>query len=796
MRPRILVSVAVTIAAVAIGAWAWYALSREKPLRIAEILAVYDEGKNYGAATMLYPFAEAVFPPEISAPTFRWEDTDNRAEAWVIRIAFDDGAAPLVFESRSTEWTPSEEDWTSIKKRSVGGAAKVAVIGMRRTRQDNILAVARTVLHTSPDEVGAPIFYREVNLPFIEAVKDPSRIRWRFGTVGAKEKPPIVLENLPVCGNCHSFSKDGSTMGLDVDYANDKGSYAILPVSPQMLLDRKKIITWSDYRREDREPTFGLLSAVSPDGKYVVSTVKDRSVFVATDDLAYSQLFFPIKGILAIHNRQTGEFRSLPGADDPQFVQSNAVWSPDGKYLVFAKSKVYTLKQDSAEATVLLSQAQCREFLTKEKLFLFDLYRIPFNGGKGGKAEPLQGASHNGMSNYFAKYSPDGRWIVFCRAKSFMLLQPDSQLWIVPAEGGDARRLSCNLPGMNSWHSWSPNGRWLVFCSKVFTPYTQLFLTHIDERGESTPPVLLSRFTSSDRAANIPEFVNLKPDAMEYITVNFLDDYNFSRMAREDVLSSDLDRAEAACRKALELKPDSSEALCNLGVVMARRMRMDEAIDYFTRSVKSDPKSIDARMNLAYGLTQLDRLLESLEQYREVVRINPELFAARAALGQNLLKLKRFDEAVEQLSAAVRLRPADAAIETHLAEALQRRGDFAEAAAHYRSVLQREPNFIPALMGLAIVCSKAKDPQVRDDQEAMRLAKQACNVTHHADPEPLAVLAALYADAGHYAEAAHMGRQCVEAAGKVGNTQLARAMEVVIRSYERKAGRKGETSAP
>ena len=40
------------------------------------------------------------------------------------------------------------------------------------------------------------------------------------------------------------------------------------------------------------------------------------------------------------------------------------------------------------------------------------------------------------MSNYFARYSPDGRWIVFCRAKSYMLLQRDSELYILPAEGG------------------------------------------------------------------------------------------------------------------------------------------------------------------------------------------------------------------------------------------------------------------------------------------------------------------------------------------------------------------------
>ena len=76
-------------------------------------------------------------------------------------------------------------------------------------------------------------------------------------------------------------------------------------------------------------------------------------------------------------------------------------------------------------------------------------------GVKGGKAEPMRGASGNGRSNYFPKFSPDGRWIVFCQASNYMLLQPDSQLYIIPAAGGEARRLGCNLGRMNSWHTWS-----------------------------------------------------------------------------------------------------------------------------------------------------------------------------------------------------------------------------------------------------------------------------------------------------------------------------------------------------
>jgi len=64
--------------------------------------------------------------------------------------------------------------------------------------------------------------------------------------------------------------------------------------------------------------------------------------------------------------------------------------------------------------------------------------------------------------------------------------------------------MSCNTSLMNSWHSFSPNGRWLVFSSKSRSPYTQMFLTHIDADGRDTPPILIENSTASNRAVNIP----------------------------------------------------------------------------------------------------------------------------------------------------------------------------------------------------------------------------------------------------------------------------------------------------
>ncbi len=483
-----------------------------------------------GGLEIVYPLDGAVFPPELPAPTARWVDRAG-AKAWRIVVELP-GGRRLEFRTDAPAWTVPDRAWEQIKQASRDAPARLIVVGLAGDGGGRAVSGGSVVFGTSPDPVGAPIFYREVAPPFGEAVKDPSKIVWRFGPVSSPQRPPVVLGHLPVCANCHSFSLDGKTLGMDVDYGNDKGSYVIADVAPEIVLDAPKIISWSRYRPEDGQRTFGLLSAVSPDGRYVVSTVKDRSVSAPRPDLAFSLDFFPIKGILVVYDRREGSFRALRGADDGRFVQSNPAWSPDGEHIVFARSRVHPLADAAGDDDLILPPATARKFLAGEP-FRYDLYRLPFNAGRGGRAEPLQGASHNDSSNYFPKYSPDGKWIVFCRARGYMLLQRDSELWIVPATGGRARRLACNTTRMNSWHTWSPNGRWLAFASKAFSPYTQIFLAHMDEAGRSSPAVVLERFTAPDRAANIPEFVNAGPQSIRRIREEFVGYLHYGDRVRE-----------------------------------------------------------------------------------------------------------------------------------------------------------------------------------------------------------------------------------------------------------------------
>jgi Flp pilus assembly protein TadD len=653
------------------------------------------------ALTITNPFDNAVFPPEIVAPVFRWLAPASSSPEWLVTVRFDTSPARFEHVVHTPTWRPSPEQWEVMKRHSVDGRAHVTVVGRGSRDGAEAFFQGTVALTTSKDPLRDSVFYREVILPFSDAVKDPSRIRWRFGSIANDRAPPVVLENLPVCGNCHSFSADGKVLGMDVDYGNDKGAYALTRVAKEMTLATGDIITWSDYKRDPNNPTFGLLSQVSPDGRFVVSTVKDRSVFVARPDLAFSQLFFPIQGILAVYDSATKTFSSLPGADDAAFVQSNPVWSPDGRFIVFARSRAHHLPNLRDKQRALLTPEECNEFVDGHTLFKFDLYRIPFGGGKGGLAEPLAGASGNGMSNYFARFSPDGRWIVFCQSSSFMLLQPDSKLYIMPAAGGEARLMRSNTARMNSWHSWSSNSRWLIFSSKANSPYTQLFVTHIDQNGVDAPPVLLEHLTAPDRAANIPEFVTRAPDAIARINPRFVDDVSLWRSGMALMDAGDLKRAGARFREALAINPHNSKAHVTLGNTLEAAGDNDEAMIHYNEAIHLDPSSAIGHVNAGNIFLKRNDHARAIAEFQLALKVEPDNLYAHYNLGQCYLAAGKLPEALGHLVEAERQSPDNATLCFLIGKVNERIGHRIEAVRFYKEAIRIRPDYSEAKQSLA-----------------------------------------------------------------------------------------------
>jgi hypothetical protein len=159
--------------AVALGALVvLYVTFQSNPFSVEDILAVYQQDADYGSITIEYPLDETLFPPESVPPVFRWKDSVPASRVWLVRIEFADGKTFMHFPVWRQQWTPGKEDWDSIKRKSLEQKTQVVILGIDTRNPVKILSRGRMVFRTSKDRVDAPLFYREVRLPFLEANKD------------------------------------------------------------------------------------------------------------------------------------------------------------------------------------------------------------------------------------------------------------------------------------------------------------------------------------------------------------------------------------------------------------------------------------------------------------------------------------------------------------------------------------------------------------------------------------------------------------------------------------------------
>jgi Flp pilus assembly protein TadD len=747
--------------------------------------------------TVDYPLEGALFPPEFPPARLEWRDASPRARTWTIDVRFGDGTTPSVHATSRGEpieigeidpravgptnelpkltpeqaaahaWRPDVATWEAIKKGSTARPAVVTITGYDDAGQRRAVSRGRVSIRTSTDPVGAPIFYRDV--PLMPAQGDKGVIQpldkkftpliaWRLRNV-AETGSRVVMTGIYSCANCHSVSRDGRTMGMDLDGPkNNKGMYALFPIRPQAEIRSENVIEWSTFRGKlGGKLRAGFMSQVSPDGQYVVTTINDpgkgqtdyqrrqapldlrQNYYVANfKDYRFLQVFFLTRGVLAWYSKATGMLKPLPGADDPRYVHTDAVWSPDGSFLVFARAEA----KDAYPAGSKLAE---RANDPNETQVRYDLYRIPFNDGRGGDPVRIVGASANGMSNSFPKVTPDGRFVVFVQSRNGQLMRPDGKLYIVPVEGGEARLMHANTPLMNSWHSFSPNGRWMAFSSKCRSPYTQMFLTHVDAQGNDTPAILVENSTAANRAVNIPEFVNIPPDGLLNIDAQAAEYYRLIDVASDAVEKGEDEAALPLLKQALAESPDDAVAHNTYGLALAATNHLGDAIAHFRKAAELSPDYPDPHHNLALALVQEGRSEAAIPEFRRALALKDDYPEAHSGLGGVLAKKGHVDEAIPHLLRAVELSPRDTTARTNL----------------------------------CLVLSLADRAE-----EAIPHAQRAVTLSNGQDPLVLNLLGSLYAQAGRLPEAVETTRKALEVARQAHDRPLVRELQSRLSSYE------------
>jgi TolB protein len=190
---------------------------------------------------------------------------------------------------------------------------------------------------------------------------------------------------------------------------------------------------------------------------------------------------------------ETGE--TQPVFQEENLPGSGPGWSPDGKWLSYVTSqdvRLYNLESGESHSinstlaaavdwspdgsAVLYRDVVIQDGQFVTHLFVYDLAsRTSTNITSG-----------TGYENLFAAWSPDGEWIAAIR-RDLSVPQGD-QIWLMRADGSEARALTDQPDELHGNLNWSPDGMYLLY--DLYLPRSSLAESDVQvievETGEIT----------------------------------------------------------------------------------------------------------------------------------------------------------------------------------------------------------------------------------------------------------------------------------------------------------------------
>jgi tetratricopeptide (TPR) repeat protein len=174
---------------------------------------------------------------------------------------------------------------------------------------------------------------------------------------------------------------------------------------------------------------------------------------------------------------------------------------------------------------------------------------------------------------------------------------------------------------------------------------------------------------------------------------------------------------------ARRFHPEKIEINYNLGLAFLRLHRPAEAAPLFQAVLAMRPDDVESLGNLGDALVQQNRLAEAIPPYERAVQLRPELAGVQNNLGNALLATGRLEAAVAHLEQAVRLQPDNAEAHFNLGLVLAHLGRLPEAIAHDETALRLRPDDAGAHLNLgeALLQAGRTAEAVAHFREALRL---------------------------------------------------------------------------
>lgn len=292
------------------------------------------------------------------------------------------------------------------------------------------------------------------------------------------------------CMNCHTH---GSARG-DLSFFHLRGADGGTILNRNGTLRKLTLKT-------DSMPVAATYGDLHPSGRFAVYTW--NSVIPSLRALGSNRMeIYDTASDLLVADFDQNRLLTSPLTSGSDVLETFPTFAPDGRSITYCRA-LHNALPDSIEQVH------------------YSLVRIPFDatdGCQGDSIETLWDGDERGGSASFPKYSPDGRFLLFCRSDfgTFPIWHRETRLVMIDMTTGEEMPLDAlaDANASSTYHSWSSNGRWIAFASKRGDgQFGRIWFAHVDEDGNVTRPfVLPQRDPEHDRlfmrSFNIPDLGN------------------------------------------------------------------------------------------------------------------------------------------------------------------------------------------------------------------------------------------------------------------------------------------------
>jgi tetratricopeptide (TPR) repeat protein len=161
-----------------------------------------------------------------------------------------------------------------------------------------------------------------------------------------------------------------------------------------------------------------------------------------------------------------------------------------------------------------------------------------------------------------------------------------------------------------------------------------------------------------------------------------------------------VDQAVAQFERALVINPEDHNAHNNLGTVLLHAGQMEQAVIHFQNALRISPGNAEAHNNLGLALLQKRQPNQAVAEFQQALALKEPYAAAQFNLGNAWLQAGQAGRAQAHFQRAVALEPANAEMHDRLATALLINGQTDAAVAQYKKALAIREDFAEAHFNL------------------------------------------------------------------------------------------------